>query len=64
MTHFSTNAKCVEKQKLWRMKFKETPQELPGLKYSAGRLIMGPGSNGAPNSFDIEASARDIDRKI
>lgn len=25
---------------------------------------MGPGANGAPNSFDIEASARDIDRKI
>lgn len=46
------------------MKFKDTPQDLTGFKYGAGRLIMGPGSNGAPNSFDIEASARDIDRKI
>lgn len=64
MTHFKTNAKCVEKQKMWRMQFRETPQELPGLKYKAGNLIMGPGANGAPNQFDIEASARDIDRKI
>jgi len=25
---------------------------------------MGPGSSGAPNSFDIEQSMREIDRKI
>jgi hypothetical protein len=64
MTHFSTNAKCVEKQKLWHLKFRETPCELPGFKYGAGKLLMGPSPSGAPNSFDIEASARDIDRKI
>jgi aubergine len=64
MTHFSTNAKCVEKQKLWHLKFRETPCELNGFKYDAGKLLMGPGASGAPNSFDIEASARDIDRKI
>ena len=25
MTHFKTNAKCVEKQALWHLKFNETP---------------------------------------
>ena len=25
MTHFKTNTKCVEKQKLWHLKFTETP---------------------------------------
>jgi len=26
MEHFKKNAKCVEKQKLWRLKFNENPQ--------------------------------------
>lgn len=64
MEHFKKNAKCVEKQKLWRLKFLEKPQELKGFKYTAGKLLMGPGSSGAPNSFDIEQNMRDIDRKI
>lgn len=64
MQNFAKNPKCVEKQKLWHMQFNDTPQEIKGYKYGAGRLVMGAGANGAPNSFDIEASARDIDRKI
>jgi len=64
MEHFKKNAKCVEKQKLWRLKFGERPQELKGFKYAPGKLLMGPGSSGAPNSFDIEQNMRDIDRKI
>jgi len=46
------------------LKFNETPQQLSGFKYQAGKLLMGPGSSGAPNSFDIEQSMREIDRKI
>lgn len=64
MEHFKKNAKCVEKQKLWHLKFNENPQPLKGYKYMAGNLLMGPGSSGAPNKFDIEQNMRDIDRKI
>lgn len=64
MAHFKKNEKCVEKQKLWHLQFNENPQELKGYKFSAGKLLMGPGSSGAPNSFDIEQNLRDIDRKI
>jgi len=64
MAHFKSNAKCVEKQKLWHLQFNENPQELRGFKYEAGNLMMGPGSSGAPVSFDIEKNAREIDRKI
>lgn len=64
MTHFKTNAKCVEKQGLWHLKFNENPQQLQGFKYTPGKLQMGAGSSGAPMSIDIEANARDLDRKI
>lgn len=64
MNHFKQNEKCVEKQKLWHLKFSENPQELKGFKYDAGNLLMGAGSSGAPTSFDIERNAREIDRKI
>jgi len=64
MEHFKKNPKCVEKQKLWNLKFNETPQQLGGFKYTPGKLLMGPGSSGAPNSFDIEQNMREIDRKI
>ena len=36
MAHFKSNAKCVEKQKLWHLQFNENPQELRGFKYEAG----------------------------
>lgn len=42
----------------------DTPAELSGFKYDAGNLIMGATASGAPNSFDIEKSARELDRKI
>lgn len=61
---FNTNPKCQEKQKLWHLKFKDNPQQLKGFKYQAGKMVMGAKSSGDRNSFDIEASARDIDRKI
>jgi aubergine-like protein len=64
MTHFKTNAKCVEKQKLWHLQFNENPTELDGFKYAAGKLLMGPTASGSPNTFDIEQNMRDIDRKI
>lgn len=64
MKHFTSNAKCVEKQKMWHLKFSENPQALDGFKYTAGKLLMGPTASGQPNSFDIEQNARDIDRKI
>lgn len=64
MTHFKTNAKCVEKQQLWHLKFNENPKELQGFKYAPGKLQMGAGSSGAPMAIDIEANARDLDRKI
>lgn len=64
MEHFKKNEKCVEKQKLWHLKFNENPTQLKGFKYQAGNLLMGPSASGAPVSFDIEQNARDIDRKI
>lgn len=61
---FAANEKCKEKQKQWHLKFVDTPAELTGVKYDAGNLVMGATSSGAPNSFDIERSARELDRKI
>lgn len=63
-TTFAKNEKCQEKQKQWHLKFKDQPAEISGFKYEAGNLIMGATASGAPNSFDIEKSMRDIDRKI
>jgi len=61
---FNTNPKCQEKQKLWHIKFKDVPLDVKGHKYTAGKMVMGAKGSGDRNSFDIEASARDIDRKI
>lgn len=61
---FAKNEKCQEKQKAWHLQFKDTPAEVPGFKYDAGNLVMGANASGAPNKFDIEGSARDLDRKI
>jgi len=63
-TTFGQNEKCKEKQKLWHLKFEDVPTQLQGYKYEAGNLIMGSTASGAPNQFDIEKNARDIDRKI
>ena len=61
---FAANEKCKEKQKQWHLKFVDTPAQLEGWKYDAGNLVMGATASGAPNSFDIERSARELDRKI
>lgn len=61
---FAANEKCREKQKQWHLKFVDTPAQLQGWKYDAGNLVMGATASGAPNSFDIERSARELDRKI
>ena len=61
---FAANEKCKEKQKAWHLKFRDTPAELSGFKYDAGNLVMGATNSGAPNQFDIEKSARELDRKI
>ena len=61
---FNTNPKCLEKQKLWHLRFKDSPAQLKGFKYAAGKMIMGAKGSGDRNSFDIENSLRDIDRKI
>lgn len=61
---FAANEKCKEKQKQWHLKFQETPTQLAGYKYDAGNLVMGATASGAPNQFDIEKNAREIDRKI
>lgn len=61
---FAKNEKCQEKQKAWHLKFRETPAEVSGFKYDAGNLVMGASASGAPNSFDIEKNAREMDRKI
>lgn len=61
---FNSNPKCLEKQKLWHLKFKDNPAQLKGFKYAAGKMVMGAKGSGERNSFDIEQSARDIDRKI
>lgn len=64
MHHFKTNEKCIEKQAAWHLKFNENPQQLDGIKYNAGNLLMGANASGTPASFDIEKCAREIDRKI
>lgn len=46
------------------MKINDVPQSLGGFKYTAGKLQMGAGASGTPASIDIEANARDLDRKI
>jgi len=51
---FGKNEKCKEKQKQWHLQFKDSPAEVPGHKYDAGKLVMGASASGAPNSFDIE----------
>jgi aubergine-like protein len=61
---FNSNPKCQEKQKLWHLRFKEHPTQVKGFKYRAGQMVMGAKGSGDRNAFDIEASARDIDRKI
>jgi hypothetical protein len=61
---FAKNEKCQEKQKAWHLKFRENPAEVSGFKYEAGNLVMGASASGAPNSFDIEKNAREMDRKI
>lgn len=61
---FAANEKCKEKQKQWHLKFVDTPAQLEGWKYDAGNLVMGATASGAPNTFDIEKSARELDRKI
>ena len=61
---FAKNEKCKEKQKQWHLQFQDQPTQVPGFKYDAGNLVMGPTASGAPNSFDIERNAREIDRKI
>jgi aubergine-like protein len=61
---FAQNEKCKEKQAAWHLKFKDVPAQLEGFKYDAGDMIMGPTPSGAPNKFDIERNARELDRKI
>nr|AAM96947.1 macronuclear development protein 1 [Stylonychia lemnae] len=61
---FNTNPKCLEKQKLWHLKFTENPQPLKGYKYKAGNMVMGAKGSGERNTFDIESCAREIARKI
>jgi len=61
---FTKNEKCIEKQKQWHLQFGQEPASISGFKYDAGNLVMGASSSGAPNSFDIEKSARELDRKI
>lgn len=63
-TSFTKNEKCQEKQKQWHLQFKDVPADVPGYKYDAGNLVMGASASGAPNKFDIESSARELDRKI
>ena len=46
------------------MKINENPAPLAGFKYTPGKLQMGAGSSGTPQAIDIEANARDLDRKI
>lgn len=61
---FNSNPKCLEKQKLWHLKFVENPTQLKGFKYKAGNMVMGAKGSGERNQFDIEGCAREIDRKI
>ena len=61
---FAQNEQCKEKQKAWRLKFTDTPAQLEGYKYDAGKMIMGPTPSGAPNAFEIEKNARELERKV
>ena len=61
---FAQNEKCKQKQKDWHLKFVDTPAAVDGYKYDAGNMVMGPTPSGAPNQFDIERSARDLERKV
>ena len=61
---FKGNAKCQEKAKLWELSFEENPAALKGYQFRAGNMLMGAKGAGQRITFDIEASARDIDRKI
>merc|ERR1712048_1339663 len=61
---FAQTEKCKQKQKDWHLKFVDTPSQIQGYKYQAGNMIMGPTPSGAPNQFDIERSARDLERKV
>jgi hypothetical protein len=49
---------------LWHLKFNNNPAPIKGFKYRAGNLMMGAKASGERNTFDIENSAREIDRKI
>ena len=65
MTHLSSNPRCIEKQKQWKLSFNKSPQAMIGFKYDAGRLVMGRSHpSGERTSIDIERSARDLDRKL
>ena len=61
---FNSNPKCLEKQKLWHLRFKDNPAVLKGYKYKAGNMLMGAKASGERNTFDIDQCAREIDRKI
>ena len=51
---FNTHEKCIEKQKLWHLRFKDNPAALKGYKYKAGNMMMGPKPSGEKNVFDID----------
>lgn len=61
---FKQNEKCQKKMIEWKMQFKEEPNQLEGFKFTAGNMIMGEKGNGQRNTFDIERTGREIDRKI
>jgi len=61
---FKKNEKCRKMIDEWKMEFQEVPVSLEGYKYNPGNLLMGQKSGGSRVSFDIEATGRDIDRKI
>jgi len=61
---FDQNEKCKKKMEEWQLGFKPTPIPLQGYKFAPGNLLMGSKPDGSRNMFDIEQSARDIDRKI
>ncbi len=43
---FNSNERCQQKMKEWKLGFREQPVEMTGVKYSAGRMLMGPGMDG------------------
>ena len=63
IVHTNADRKVKECQNLFEV-FKANPVQLKGYKYKAGNMVMGAKGSGERNSFDIEACARDIDRKI